>query len=34
MRRNKRELIVQALGAVLRVRLAFALAAARDMRLF
>jgi two-component system, LuxR family, sensor kinase FixL len=34
MRRNRRELILQALGAVLGVGLAFALAAARDVRLF
>jgi signal transduction histidine kinase len=34
IRRNKRELILPALGAVLGVGLAFALAAARDVRLF
>jgi two-component system, LuxR family, sensor kinase FixL len=34
IRRNKRELILQALGAVVGVGLAFALAAARDVRLF
>jgi signal transduction histidine kinase len=34
MRRNKRELVLQALGAVVGVGLAFALAAARDVRLF
>jgi two-component system sensor kinase FixL len=34
VRRNKRELILQALGAVVGVGLAFALAAARDVRLF
>ncbi|HJX22103.1 MAG TPA: ATP-binding protein, partial [Steroidobacteraceae bacterium] len=34
IRRNRRELILQALGAVVGVGLAFALAAARDVRLF
>jgi two-component system sensor kinase FixL len=34
VRRNRRELILQALGAVVGVGLAFALAAARDVRLF
>jgi len=34
VRRNKRELILQGLGAVVGVGLAFALAAARDVRLF
>ena len=34
IRRNKRELILQALGAVVGAGLAFALAAARDVRLF
>jgi two-component system, LuxR family, sensor kinase FixL len=34
IRRNKRELILQAIGAVFGVGLAFALAAARDVRLF
>jgi len=34
LRRNPRELILQALGAVAGVTLAFALAAARDVRLF
>jgi signal transduction histidine kinase len=34
IRRNKRELILQALGSVVGVGLAFALAAARDVRLF
>jgi two-component system sensor kinase FixL len=33
-RRNKRELVLPALGAVIGVSLAFALAAARDVRLF
>ena len=34
IRRNRREIILQALGAVVGVGLAFALAAARDVRLF
>jgi two-component system sensor kinase FixL len=34
VRRNRRELVLQALGAVVGVGLAFALAAARDVRLF
>jgi signal transduction histidine kinase len=34
MRRNERELVLQAIGAVFGVALAFALAAARDVRLF
>jgi two-component system sensor kinase FixL len=34
IRRNRRELMLQALGAVVGVSLAFALAAARDVRLF
>ncbi len=34
IRRNRRELILQALGAVVGVGLAFGLAAARDVRLF